>query len=106
MVVEDIELSKKIFELVSNGICENYDSFYYESYVYDSYIVENMSTTINDVENWSVKTDFNGALISKYMRQLWTNSEKRGERWCGFVMKFKKGGDVKIKFVYEYPAED
>lgn len=106
MVVEDIELTKTIYELISGGICEDYDSFYFESYVYDLYIVENMSTIKNDVENWSVKTDFNGAVVSKLLRQLRSNAEQRGEGWCGFIMEFKKGGDVKIKFVYDYPAED
>lgn len=100
MITEDIEIVKKIFELIQSGIVEGYDAFRYEAEVCEGYIVVGVSIEKNGILNESPKTDFNGAILYRLVNELKASAASRGENWRSFVMSYTVGGQVKTNFVY------
>ena len=100
MITEDIEIVKKIFELIQSGIVEGYDAFRYEAEVCEGYIVVGVSIEKNGTLNESPKTDFDGAILYRLVKELKASAASRGENWRSFVMSYSVGGQVKTIFVY------
>ena len=100
MITEDIEIVEKIFELIQSGIVEGYDAFRYEAEVCEGYIVVGVSIEKNGTLNESPKTDFDGAILYRLVKELKASAASRGENWRSFVMSYSVGGQVKTNFVY------
>ncbi|WP_242170119.1 MULTISPECIES: hypothetical protein [unclassified Pseudomonas] len=100
MITEDIEIVKKIFELIQSGIVEGYDAFRYEAEVCEGYIVVGVSIEKNGTLNESPKTNFDGAILYRLVKELKASAASRGENWRSFVMSYSVGGQVKTNFVY------
>lgn len=100
MITEDIEIVKNIFELIQSGIVEGYDAFRYEAEACEGYIVVGVSIEKNGTLNESPKTDFDGAILYRLVKELKASAASRGENWRSFVMSYSVGGQVKTNFVY------
>lgn len=100
MILEDFEIVKKIFSLFDEGIVDGYDSFEFKAVLNDSYIESRLFVTKNDVGSDSVNTDYNGALLCDYLEKLQQQCRERGDDWCGIIMSYSRGGEVKVNYKY------
>lgn len=100
MIAEDLELVKKIFNLIESGIVHGYDSFRYEVEVGEGYLEWGLTVEEDGVLIKDVETDFNGAILHFLIDELKAGAVRRGEGWISFVMSYVRGGEVKTNFVY------
>ncbi|WP_019579669.1 hypothetical protein [Pseudomonas mandelii] len=100
MIAEDLELAKKIFDLIESGIVHGYDSFSYEVEVGEGYMEWMLTVEKDGVAVTNAETDFNGAILHSLIEELKASAMKRGENWISFVMSYKCGGEVKTNFKY------
>jgi hypothetical protein len=100
VVTKDLELVKKIFELVESGIVHGYDSFCYKVEVGGGCMEAELTVKKNEVESNDVETDFDSFLIYDLVERLKANAVGRGEDWHSFVITYQRGGSVKTNFLY------
>lgn len=100
MITEDVRVIEDIFALIQSGIVEDYDTFRYEAEVCEGYMVEEIAIEKNGAVERHPKTNFNGAVLYRLVKELKASAASRGENWCSFVMSYNVGGQVKINFVY------
>lgn len=100
MILEDFEIVKKIFSLFDEGIVGGYDAFEFKALVNDSYIESNLIVTKKDVKSDNAETDYNGAALCDLLEALQRQGRDRGNNWCGIIMNYRRGGEVKIDYKY------
>lgn len=100
MITEDIKIVQEIFQLVEAGIVHGYDAFRYGVEWGDGYIETELAVEKDGVEDWGAEVDYNGAIMLKLVEQLKANADKRGEPWKSFVLSYREGEQVKMKFDY------
>lgn len=105
MITKDFEISKNIFNLLNSGIIGGYDSFSFEIYTYTGYMVRTLHVTLDSLTIDNAKTDFNSAILCEMVKEFQKNAHERGDKWCGFVMSYEQGGEVKVNFKYVLPDE-
>ncbi|MEW7859085.1 hypothetical protein AB2M95_24500 [Pseudomonas chlororaphis] len=100
MITEDIEIFNKIFQMVEGGIVQGYDAFRYEVEVGESYMEAELTVEKDGVEVTDAEIDFNISDVYFLAEELNDNAVRRGEPWRSFVMSYREGEQVKIKFKY------
>ncbi|MGE1172731.1 hypothetical protein [Pseudomonas sp. BW7P1] len=100
MISEDIEIVKKIFELVEAGIVGGYDAFHYHAEVHENYMESELCVEKDGVEDWGVEADFNDSKVYFLVKQLRGNAVKRGELWKSFTLYYREGEQVRTEFNY------
>jgi len=98
MVTEDINIAKEIFNLLDEGILNDYDSFIFKADVHDSFIECELSVTSEGIEINDPETDYNDTVLYDLIKSLKNKSIERDEEWESFVMNYTEGGEVKTKF--------
>lgn len=101
MMIQDFDLTKKIFSILDVGIVGEYDAFKFTVEVFDNYQESEFIVTSNGVESDNPETRFEGTALYDTIENLKKNSINRGEKWKSFTMSYIKGDEVKTKFFYE-----
>lgn len=99
MITEDFSLAQKIFELVDEGIVDGYDAFSYDCKVGPGFIHTELTVELDGVTSTSVREEIDGLGMIKAATMLHKNAESRGEGWTSFVMTYRRGGKVAVKYV-------
>ncbi|WP_206430840.1 hypothetical protein [Pseudomonas chlororaphis] len=100
MVTEDIEGFKRIFQMVEGGIVQGYDAFQYEVEVGEGYMEAELTVEKNGVKVTNAEIDFDISDVYFLAEELKDNAVRRGEPWKSFVMSYREGEQVKVKFNY------
>jgi len=100
MITNDIEISKKIFELLSSGIQQEYESFEFIAHMREGYIETELWATSDRVRSTNVKAEFNGATLCLLIEELRASAQKRGDNWKLIKMSYEYGGKVDVRFGY------
>ncbi|MGE7955213.1 hypothetical protein ACQKQA_01210 [Pseudomonas sp. NPDC089530] len=100
MITEDIEIFNKIFQMVEEGIVQGYDAFRYEVEVGESYMEAELTVEKDGVEVTDAEISFNISDVYFLAEELKENAVRRGEPWRSFVMSYREGEQVRIKFNY------
>ncbi len=98
MITQDLQLVKKIFELLDAGIVDGYDFFCYEVTISVGYIETVLTVEKEGVRVTDAETDYNGAILYSLVGELKECATRRGESLSSFVMTYRRGGEVKTKF--------
>ncbi|MBB5866619.1 immunity protein YezG family protein [Xanthomonas sp. 3058] len=100
MITKDIELLNEVFNTVKAGVIGEYDQLEYEVFIGDGYIDTVLVVRLNGVEVDQSNYLINNSLIYKMVKSLKESANGRGEFWKSFMISFKDGGQVKVKFEY------
>jgi hypothetical protein len=100
MITEDIETTKKIFEIIHPAIDEDYESFEFAAFVREGYLETKLWITAAGVRSVVINKDINYAIVCDLIDDLKENGLKRGDDWKAFIMTYTYGGQVKVKFDY------
>jgi hypothetical protein len=100
VITEDIKIVEEIFQEVEVGIVYGYDAFRYGVELGEGYIETELAVEKDGVEDWNAETDINDAKILRLVDQLQAAAVSRGEPWKSFVLSYREGEQVKIKFDY------
>jgi hypothetical protein len=100
VITEDLEIVKKIFHMVEGGIVHGYDAFRYEIEVSQGFMEAELTVEKNGVEVTDAEIDFDISDVYFLAKELKANAVQRGEPWKSFVMSYREGGEVKMKFSY------
>ena len=103
MILNDIEITKDIFSILSDGIVDGFESFIFRASLHDSYVESELNVTKDGVTTSNAKTNFNGAVLCDLLETLQKNATNRNEKWTGIVISYTKGGQVSVK--YKYPEK-
>lgn len=101
MITEDLEIVKKIFQMIEGGIVHGYDAFRYEVEVGESYMEAELAVEKEGVSVTDAEIDFDISDLYFLVKELKANAVRRGEPWLSFVMSYREGGQVTTKFNYE-----
>lgn len=101
MILNDVEITKNIFNILSNGIVDGFESFTFNASLHDSYIESELNVTKNGVTVSNSKTNFNGAILCDLLETLQKKAISRNEKWNGIIISYAKGGQVSVKYKYD-----
>lgn len=102
MILNDIELLKKIFSLIDEGIHENYEKLVFEVDVFDNYTDESLTLTINGEEKSNCEVTYDTLELYYLIKNLKEESIQRGEDWKVLTLSYTPGGKVDAKYKYEH----
>lgn len=100
MVTDDIEISKKIFDLLNAGIQQEFESFEFIAHMHEGYMETKLWTTSGGVRSSNAKADINYAILCSLIEELQESGQERGDNWKSFSMRYEYGGKVKVNFGY------
>ena len=100
MITEEIEIAKKIFAIVEQGIIDGYDSFEYRVEAHDGYMEEELLVTMDSETTSNVRRDYSSAMLHQLVVDLKERMYERGDRWKSFVMSCREGENVNFNFEY------
>lgn len=100
MMLDEIDLIKKIFECVESEIEEDYDAFTYTVEVHDNYQEARYSIIKRGVVSKNPKLRDGESDPYELIEELNKNAALRGEKWKSMTISYERGGDVKTKFNY------
>ncbi|MFJ2358033.1 hypothetical protein [Pseudomonas sp. MWU16_30322] len=100
MITDDLEIVKKIFQMVEGGVVHGYDAFRYEIEMGEGFMEAELTVEKDGVEVTDAEINFDVSDIYFLAKDLKANAVKRGEPWKSFVMSYRDGEQVKTKFNY------
>ncbi|AZE00079.1 hypothetical protein C4K12_4220 [Pseudomonas chlororaphis subsp. aureofaciens] len=86
--------------MVEGGIVQGYDAFQYEVEVGEGYMEAELTVEKNGVKVTNAEIDFDISDVYFLAEELKDNAVRRGEPWKSFVMSYREGEQVKVKFNY------
>lgn len=101
MIQDDVAIFNQLFSVVSSGICESYDAFTLEIVVGEGYVNRLIEVEVGGKKSTDLSDNVDGREISLLAKQLLVNARSRNEPWRGFVMSYRRGGQVQVSFKYE-----
>ncbi|MCC4633879.1 hypothetical protein [Xanthomonas dyei] len=100
MITKDIEILNEVLNSVKAGVTGEYDQLEYEVVIADGYIDTALVVKLNGVEVDQNNYSINNSLIYKMVKALKESAIGRGESWKSFMISFRDGEQVKVKFEY------
>ncbi|WP_085656164.1 MULTISPECIES: hypothetical protein [unclassified Pseudomonas] len=100
MIAEDSEIFQKVFQMVEGGIVHGYDAFRYEVEVGEGYMETELTVEKDGIETTHVEIDFDISDVYFLVEEANINAARRGEPWKSFVLSYREGEQVNMKFNY------
>jgi len=100
VITDDLEIVKKIFQMVHEGIVHGYDAFRYEIEMGEGFMEAELTVEKDGVEVTDAEIDFDVSDVYFLAKDLKANAVQRGEPWKAFVLSYREGEQVKTKFDY------
>lgn len=95
---DDFLIVQEIFALIDQGIVDGYDAFSYDCKVGPGFTHTELTVELNGVTDISPREDIDGLAMIKAATRLQQNAEGRGEGWTSFVMSYRRGERVNVKY--------
>lgn len=99
VIPEDFVIGQEIFELIDQGIVDGYDAFSYDCKVGAGFIHTELTVELDGITSSSVREEIDGLGMISAATRLQKNAQRRGEGWTSFVMSYRRGGNVAVKYV-------
>lgn len=101
MIQDDVAIFNEIFSVISSGIAENYDAFILEIVIGEGYVSRMVEVEVSGKKSTDAADNVDGLELSSLAKQLLANATNRNEPWHGFIMSYRRGGQVQVSFKYE-----
>lgn len=100
MITDELEIAKKIFSMLDDGIVNGYDSFEYIVEAHEGYMEEMLVVSLDGVASSDIDRNYDAPRLHMLVASLKKKAFDRGDDWEKFILSFDQGGEVNVNFEY------